>query len=579
MDNACLTYTINGKTFEISGSGQIIVPAGTAVSFDLAKTGCWYGHGFNNRQPYPLNSEPIANQNFTVNNTQSPIWMCQSGFALFANTTRRLAVNSNVNGNGFFELSCQNYELCLEVFGGETLTQAHQKLMSHIGWPSAMMNKSFLGDSVFCTWTQYPRNINQQRIIETAKQIRKYDYPCTTITIDDIWEANYGELEFSADFPHPVQMMDELHKLGFKVLLWVTPFINDDAATFDMLQENGYLVKESGRAAKFKWWGGTAGLVDLTNPEARLWYKGKLRALKDKYGVDGFKIDGGDAKYQPSGENVRWADYKGPSGYIDMLLELFEEIAPGMCETRTAWLSQKRNIVWRQGGKDSHWGIENGMTAMLNLGLNMALMGYDIFMPDMIPGRVQTMVKDMALPTDELFVRWTELSVFMPLVQFSYFPWNYCRQTEQIIKNYAVMHKLMEDYLHIQAQGRAKPLFRPMWYDYPQNAEFYSIADQFMLGDDLLAAPVMNENRVARDVVIPEGNWKNIFTGETLTLGKYLQYPAPCPGIPVFVRAENTELFDKLHKQAKSITRGVVKSGEITAAYSSGIDRDIKVTG
>ena len=573
-----LTYTIDGKDFELTSDSKIKADKGQVISFDMKSAGCWYGHGFANRQPYPLNAEPIENKSFMVNNIQSPIWMCQAGFAILANTTSALCVSIN-GGTGRFELSCSSQALELDVFAGENLPSAHKKLMAHLGWPSAMMDKSFLGDSVFCTWTQYPRNINQERIISTAQQIRKYGYPCTTITIDDIWESNYGQLDFSAAFPQPKQMMDELHRLGFKVLLWVTPFINQDANTFAGLEEKRYLVMAGDKAAQFKWWGGTAGLVDLTNPAARQWYKERLLVLKNEIGIDGFKIDGGDAKYQPSGEEVRWVDYKGPSGYIDLLLALFEEIAPGMCETRTAWLSQSRNIVWRQGGKDSHWGIENGMTAMLNLGLNMALMGYDIFMPDMIPGRVQTMVKDMALPTDELFVRWTELSAFMPLVQFSYFPWNYAAPTEQIIKQYALLHKALEDYLFEQAQGREKPLFRPMWYDFPERDWLYTVADQFMLGQDIMVAPVMDENRVARDITVPDGLWRDIYTGQTLAGGRHFQYPAPCPGIPVFVRAENKALFDVLHKLAGQIDCGTIKSGVTSATYSSGIDRDINVTG
>ena len=162
--------------------------------------------------------------------------------------------------------------------------------------------------------------------------------------------------------------------------------------------------------------------------------------------MDGFKIDGGDAKYQPDPAQTAWHENVGASGYVDLLLETFEEIAPGCCESRTAWLSPQRNILWREGGKDSHWGVDNGLKAVVNLGLHLALIGYDTLIADMIPGRIQTMVSTLPLPTDELFIRWTEASALMPIMQFSYFPWNYAEATSHIARSYAQLHKALEDH-------------------------------------------------------------------------------------------------------------------------------------
>ena len=78
-------------------------------------------------------------------------------------------------------------------------------------------------------------------------------------------------------------------------------------------------------------------------------------------------------------------------------------------------------------------------------------MGYDLLIPDMIPGRIQTLVSNLPLPTDELFIRWTEATALMPFMQFSYFPWNYSETTTVIALRYAQLHKALEDYLHEQA--------------------------------------------------------------------------------------------------------------------------------
>jgi alpha-glucosidase (family GH31 glycosyl hydrolase) len=414
-----------------------------------------------------------------------------------------------------------------------------------------------------------------------ARAIREQGYPCSVLTIDDRWESQFGDLRFSAAFPQPAEMVRELHDLGFKVLLWVTPFVNQEAENFAVLAAKEFLVRraDGNGPALLRWWGGTAGLVDLTHPPARVWFRDQLLGLQRELGVDGFKIDGGDAKYQPPLADSAWAGYRGPSGYADALLALFEEVAPGLCETRTAWRSQSRNILWREGGKDSHWGIDNGLKAMVNLGLHSALLGYDVLIPDMVPGRVQTLVAAMPLPSDELVVRWTEASAFFPILQFSYFPWNYGPATAAAVLAYARVHKALEPYLAAQAAGRCAPLLRPLWYDAPDRDQLYTTEDEFQLGSDLVVAPVTDECRVARDITLPPGRWADAWTGRSVRGTWLRQYPAPCPGIPVFVRQENRALLTALRGALQAVSRASVRSGVTTATYSAPLDRDLSVTG
>jgi alpha-glucosidase (family GH31 glycosyl hydrolase) len=558
---------------------ELRLAAGETARFELASGGHWYGHGFSHDQHYPLERGEIAAEPFAVNNIQSPIWACSAGVAILAETCGPLDVKVNAAGSGLLEVASPGAPLALRLFAGEDLPAGHRALMAHLGWPGAVPERSWLAETVFCTWTQFPRCITQERIVEMAREIREREYPCSTITVDDRWESCYGELRFSPDFPDPAAMMEELHGMGFRVVLWVTPFVNREAKTFPELTAEGLLVpSKGGGAAMLKWWGGEAGLVDLTNPAARGWYRDQLVRLREEVGVDGFKIDGGDAKYQPDPAGAAWCDYRGASGYVDELLSVFEEVAPGSCESRTAWLSQGRNILWRQGGKDSHWGADNGLKALVRLALNTSLLGYDVVMPDMIPGRVQTMVSDMPLPTDELMVRWTEASAFTPAMQFSYFPWNYAAQTAAAVRGLALAHAATADYVLAAAAGRSAPLLRPVWYDHPDREDLYAVDDQFLLGPDLLAAPVLDEGASERDVLLPPGEWRDAWTGETYS-GRLERHPAPCPGSPVFVRAGNAELFRTLNGSLSAVERGSVPSGTITATWSSGVDRDLSVTG
>lgn len=577
-----LTYgTSHGRAGKIDADISLILAAGETISFDLTSGGHWFGHGFNHVQPYPLEQGALVSPAFAVNNIQSPIWMCSEGVAILAETKRPLDVRLNENGDKTLRLTPTRKAVTLKIWKRATLPEAQSALLRHLGWPNAVPADDLFGDSFFCTWTQYPRAITQERILNMARQIRSNGYPCSTFIIDDRWESCFGELAFSRDFPDPAGMIRELHALGFRVWLWVTPFVNQEAAGFAELARQKILVpaRNSNDAALFKWWGGTAGLIDVTAPHGKKWLREKLSGLMETFGVGGFKIDGGDYKYQPSVEESVWHAFAGESGYSDALLSVFEELVPNHCESRTAWLSQSRPIIWRQGGKDSHWGLDNGLAAMVSLALHLGLMGYDLLIPDMIPGRVQTLKADHPLPSDELMIRWTEATAFMPLMQFSYLPWNYGTETAAIVRAYALLHKELQPYLAEQARERKAPLLRPVWYDAPERAELFAVADEFMLGRDLLVAPVLQSGAVSRDVLLPPGLWVDAWTGNQLKEGFLGNHPSPCPGIPVFVRAERGNLIQLLHRALAGVTRGTIPPSRVTTTYSAGLNRDIAVTG
>ncbi len=575
-----LTVRIGERSHVLSASVVLPVEAGESLSVELAAGGHWFGHGFSHVQPYPLETGRIANEHFAVNNIQCPAWMCSAGFVLLADTAEELTVRINADGDVRLTVACPGAAWQLHVFTAPTFPRAHRSFLKFVGWPPPA--PAFApGESFFCTWTQFPRCLTQERIISMARQIRAHGYPCTTLIVDDRWESCFGELEFGRDIPDPAALVRELHGMGFRVWLWVTPFVNREAATFADLAGRRILVprRDGDGAALLKWWGGTAGLVDLTAPAGRTWYREQLLRLKRAYGVDGFKIDGGDAKYHPPLAEAAWHDYPGASGYSDLLLALCEEVAPHACETRTAWRSQSRRIVWREGGKDSHWGLDNGLAALVTLGLQSSLLGYDLLMPDMVPGRVQTMNVADPLPTDELMVRWTEASALFPLLQFSYLPWNYAAPTAAAVRGWASVHRALGPYVAELWTDRTSPLLRPLWYDDPGNAQLYTIADEFLLGGDVLAAPVLAAGVTQRDVVLPAGTWVDAWNATTHVAGRLAGHAAPCPGMPLFVRASRSDVLAAIQPVLARIARGTVPSGITTATYIAGLNRDLNVTG
>jgi len=100
-----------------------------------------------------------------------------------------------------------------------------------------------------------------------------------------------------------------------------------------------------------------------------------------------------------------------------------------------------------------------------------------------------------------------------------------------------------------------------------------------MLGSDLLAAPVLKNGSIERDVLLPPGDWTDAWTGKPVDAGFHPGHPSPCPGIPVFVRSHRMDLISLLSEALSEIPRGSMSSGQVSTTYSAGLDRDIDVTG
>jgi len=95
---------------------------------------------------------------------------------------------------------------------------------------------------------------------------------------------------------------------------------------------------------------------------------------------------------------------------------------------------------------------------------------------------------------EELFIRWTEASALLPIVQFSYAPWRLSSNAAAICRQYVRLHEEFSKYtwcLAIRATQDGTPIVKPLFYDFPRDAFCYRVRDQFLLGERFVAAPVL----------------------------------------------------------------------------------------
>ncbi|NXT03972.1 MYORG glycosidase, partial [Prunella fulvescens] len=125
--------------------------------------------------------------------------------------------------------------------------------------------------------------------------------------------------------------------------------------------------------------------------------------------------------------------------------------------------------------------------------------------------------KLVEIPNRELYVRWLELSAFMPSMQFSIPPWLYDKEVVEIAQKFTQLHESLVAPLLLELAGEVTdtgdPIIRPIWWISPRDEATHRIDSQFLIGDTLMVAPVLEMGKQERDVYLPAGKWRS-YKGE-----------------------------------------------------------------
>lgn len=392
------------------------------------------------------------------------------------------------------------------------------------------------------TWIELTYDQNEEDILTYAQSIIDNGYPPGVLMIDDNWQEDYGTWEFSPRrFKNPKAMINKLHEMGFKVMLWVCPFVSADSEVFRKLAEDGMLLLDQAvtqevlwantrnKAAIIRWWNGASACLDLSNPKTKEWFKSKLDYLVEEYGVDGFKFDAGDAQFYTDGiisyQNV------SPNDHTAFFAELGLEYP--LNEFRASWKMAGLPLAQRLRDKKHSW---DDLQKLIPDLMSQSVMGYAYTCPDMIGGGEYNSFKTLETIDEELIVRSAQVHALMPMMQFSVSPWRILSPANnEICKNAALLHEEMGDYileLAIKASKTGEPIVKPMELAFPGQG-FENIKDQFVLDNNLIVAPVLEKGARSRKVVLPKGKWKaddgTIYRGN-----KTVKVEAPLKRLPYF---------------------------------------------
>jgi alpha-glucosidase (family GH31 glycosyl hydrolase) len=379
------------------------------------------------------------------------------------------------------------------------------------------------------------------------------------------------DFTFPADgrWPDPKAMVDRLHELGVKVLLWQIPIcpidrdrdvsptaaaqVRADAAT---MIERSYCVQEADGSPYHNrgWWFPGGLLPDWTNGEARTWWVEKRRYLLEDLGIDGFKTDGGEHAW---GNELHYSDgTRGdvsnnlfPNDYAEAYHELIGQTGTdGVTFSRAGFTGAGSVPCHWAGDEDSTW---EAFRASINAGLTAGASGIPFWGWDIAGFSGE-------IPTVELFLRATAMATFCPIMQYhseynhgqlpinDRTPWNLAERHGDdraitIYRQFATLREQLLPYLSAAADqtvATGVPMMRPLCFDH-DDPEIWNHPTQYMLGDDLLVAPVCWEGREHIEVYLPPGEWIDVWTGESVAGGQRLDVAVPLDWIPVYAARTN----------------------------------------
>ncbi|KAL5234234.1 hypothetical protein ACI65C_001644 [Semiaphis heraclei] len=417
---------------------------------------------------------------------------------------------------------------------------AHERaIKDFLGMPSQIPDPYVVKYPIWSTWARYKVDVNTSSVREFAEEIVDHGFPRGTVEIDDKWETCYGSAEFNTSrFENISKLVKDLKSKGFKTSLWTHPFINLECPIHETAKQKGYLVNSTSGTVNSTWWNGDTSYIDFTNPEAAAWWSNRLRNLLATSGIDTLKFDAGESGWNPQLPVFHDSDLTYyPDNFVNTYIKTAVAFGRGI-EYKSSRRSQEFGGLLRMMDRESRWDYQLGLPTLITALIQMNMIGYPFVLPDMIGGNGYF----NALPSKEMYIRWMQANVFMPVIQFSYTPWDFDQQTVDVCRNLMNIRANYTDTiikLMRRSVSEGSPLNPPVWWIDPTDPVSQTIADEYLLGENILVAPVIVQGAKSRDVYLPSGIWRDEnHPNSQLIIGrKWLRnYPAKLDVLPWFTR-------------------------------------------
>jgi len=468
-----------------------------------------------------------------------PFYMSNKGYGVFINDPGKVSLEVGSEKTARVQF-CVTGE-CLEYFViyGPQPKAVLERYTALTGRPAMPPEWSF------GLWlsTSFTTSYDEKTVMSFINGMEERKIPLSVFHFDCFWMKGFNWCDFTWDretFPDPKGMLSRIKAKGIKVCVWINPYIAQRSALFEEGKKGGYFLKrKDGSVYQTDQWQAGMAIVDFSNPDAAKWYNSYLEKLLDM-GVDCFKTDFGekipeDAVYFDGGDPERHHNFYTYL-YNKSVFELLEKKrgkGESVLFARSATAGgQKFPLHW---GGDCESTFE-AMAETLRGGLSLSMSGFGFWSHDI--GGFE------GIPNAALFKRWLAFGLLSSHSRLhgshSYrVPWSVDEESAEVCRFFTEVKARLKPYIlkaAKEAHEKGIPVLRAMVLEFPDDPTCAYLDRQYMLGPDLLVAPVFSEDNEVT-YYLPEGEWKQYLTGETVKGGRWITEKHGFLSMPVLARA------------------------------------------
>ncbi|MGB3444033.1 MAG: alpha-xylosidase [Actinophytocola sp.] len=467
-----------------------------------------------------------------------PFFLTNAGYGVFVNHPGLVSFEVGSEDVSKVQFSIEAQSMQYFVIHGPTPKEILARYTALTGRPALPPAWSF------GLWlsTSFNTDYDEATVTSFIEGMAERDLPLSVFHFDCFWMRELSWCDFEWDpktFPDPRGMLSRLKARGLKVCVWINPYVAQRSALFEEGRARGYFLKRPGGDV-WQWdlWQPGQAIVDFSNPEAREWYASKLDALLDM-GVDCFKSDFGERI--PT--DVVYFDGSDPDDMHNYYTYLYNKTVFDLLRKRRG---ERDAVVFARSATVGtqqfpvHWGGDNlstpqSMAESLRGGLSLTMSGFGYWSHD-IGGFEGT-------PEAWLFKRWIAFGLLSSHsrlhANYSYrVPWAFDEEAVDVLRLFTKLKATLMPYLYQAARTahlEGVPMMRAMVVEFPDDPACTHLDRQYMLGPDLLVAPVFREDGVV-EYYVPDGEWTHYLTGETVTGPRWVRETHGVGSVPLLVR-------------------------------------------
>ncbi|MDR2597126.1 MAG: alpha-xylosidase [Treponema sp.] len=468
-----------------------------------------------------------------------PFYMTNRGYGVFINDPGKVSLEVGSEKTARVQFCVSGEYLEYFIIYGPQPKAVLERYAALTGKPAMPPEWSF------GLWlsTSFTTSYDEKTVMSFINGMEERKIPLSVFHFDCFWMKGFNWCDFTWDretFPDPKGMLSRIKAKGIKICVWINPYIAQRSVLFEEGKKGGYFLKrKDGSVYQTDQWQAGMAIVDFSNPAAANWYNSHLEKLLDM-GVDCFKTDFGekipeDAVYFDGGDPERHHNFYTYL-YNKSVFELLEKKrgkGEAVLFARSATTGgQKFPLHW---GGDCESTFE-AMAETLRGGLSLSMSGFGFWSHDI--GGFE------GIPNASLFKRWLAFGLLSSHSRLhgshSYrVPWSVDEESAEVCRFFAEVKGRLKPYIlkaAKEAHEKGIPVLRAMLLEFPDDPTCAYLDRQYMLGPDLLVAPVFSEDNEVT-YYLPEGEWKQYLTGETIKGGRWITEKHGFLSMPILVRA------------------------------------------